>query len=256
MGRLLARIFSKQNYRVIILGRNRTKLRKTAARIHVQTGDFHDLRNAKVVLVSVPIESTVDVCANALRHMAEDSLLIDISSVKMGVADRIKKLVPTRIEYLSLHPLFGPTTKTAKGRNIVAVYAKPGPFSDRMISSLRYLGFNVGVMSAEEHDRIMAVFQVTHHYAFLVLGLELAKIIRRNPKAWNFLPRSLKNTIRQLHSMNNIIETVFAIQRHNRYGAPARRTFAESASKMVTMSDRTLSEIKKAMIAIKAIQPQ
>jgi prephenate dehydrogenase len=256
MGRLLARMFSKRNYRVIILGRNRRKLQKTAARIHVQTGDLPDLRNAKVVMVSVPIESTVDVCANALRHMTEDSLLIDISSVKMGVADRIKELVPARIEYLSIHPLFGPATKTTKGRNIVAVRAKPGPLSDRMISFLRDLKFNVGVMSAEEHDKTMAVFQVMHHYAFLVLGVELAKIIRRNPEVWNFLPRSLKKTIGQLYSMNKIIETVFAIQRHNPRGTAARRAFAASASKMVTVDDRAISEIKKAMIAIKAFRPQ
>jgi len=255
MGRLLARIFTRQNYHVIILGRNRTKLRKIAARIHAQTGDLADLPKARIVIVSVPIESMVDVCADALQHMAKDSLLIDIASVKTGVVDKIERHVPTRIQYLSLHPLFGPSTRSTKGRNIVAVRVRPGPLCDRMISLLRNLKFNIRIVSAEEHDKAMAVFQVMHHYAFLVLGVKLAEIMRRNQEVWNLVPRSMKRTLEQLQSMNMIIETLLAIQRYNPYATAARRAFAVSASRMATMDDGAVLEIKKAMSVIKSRLP-
>lgn len=250
MGCLLARLFKTKMNRVIICGRDEDKTRKTAAHIHVEAGNVAEVVEADIVVVSVPIENTVEVCQDVLGKMRRNSLLVEISSVKTGVVDKIAEILPPRIEYLSLHPLFGPSLRELEGQNIIAILVKSGPLSRRMLDSIHDMGFATHICTMEEHDRIMAAVQVMHHYAYLVMAVELAKIIRENRMTSRFVTRSLKRTWRQLHSLQKISGTVIGIQRLNPYGSAARRSYAEVAQRMTTMNDQVISEIKEAMKVI------
>lgn len=253
MGRLFARLFKKRKHRVIIIGRNEEKTRRVAAKVYVEAGNIADVAKANVVIVSVPIESTVEACREVLRLMSENTLLIEISSVKTGIVDKVAELVPLRIEYLSLHPLFGPSVRRLKGQNMIAIPAKQGRLSDCMIADLRSAGLTVEISSVEEHDRVMATLQVLHHYAYLLMAAELAKMAKRNQRISGFLTRSLRRTLSQLRSLQRIRGTVVAIQRLNPYGSAARRAYAESAYRMASMSEQAVSEIEEAMETIKGL---
>ena len=246
MGRLFARLLGKK-HRVLICGRNTERTKKTAAQLHVGAGSIAEIAEADAVIVSVPIENTVDVCKDVLGRMRENSLLIDISSIKTGVADKIAEIVPSGVEYLSLHPLFGPSTRQLKGQNMVAIRMKAGPLSSRMLASIQDIGFSTQISTVEEHDRTMASLQVMHHYAYLIMAVELAKTISENRVASGFFTRSLKRTWNQLHSLQKISETVVGIQRLNPYGYSARRSYAESAQRMMAMSGEAVSEITEAL---------
>lgn len=252
MGRLLATLFRRKKHRILICGRNKDKTKKTAARIHVDAGSIAAIPNADIVIVSVPIENTVEVCKNILPRMRDNSLLVEVSSVKTGVADKIAEMVPSGIEYLSLHPLFGPSTRQLKGQNMVAVPVKPGPLSSHMLASIRDMGFFTQISTIEEHDRTMASLQVMHHYAYLVMAVELAKMVKENRVASGFFTRSLKRTWNQLHSLQKISDTVVAIQRSNPYGYSARRSYAESAQRIMAMNGEAISEITEALKIIES----
>jgi len=251
MGRLLTRLFKKGKHRVIIIGRDEEKTKRVAAKVSVEAGNIADVAKANVVIVSVPIESTVEACREVLSLMSENTLLIEISSVKTGIVDKVAELVPSKIEYMSLHPLFGPSVRRLKGQNMIVIAAKEGRLSDCMIADLSSAGLTVEVSSVKEHDRVMATVQVMHHYAYLVMAAELAKMAKGNQRISRFLTRSLRRTFSQLRSLQRIRETVVAIQRLNPYGSAARRGYAESAYRMSSMSDLALSEIEQAMEAIK-----
>ena len=246
MGRLFARQLGKK-HRVLICGRNTEKTKKTAAQIHVEPGSIAEIAKADIVIVSVPIENTVEVCKDILPRMRDHSLLVEVSSVKTGVVDKIAEMVPSGIEYLSLHPLFGPSTRQLKGQNIVAIPMKSGPLSSRMLASIQDMGFSIRISTMEEHDRTMASLQVMHHYAYLIMAVELAKMIKENRVASGFFTRSLKRTWNQLRSLQKISETVVGIQRLNPYGYSARRSYAESAQRMMAMSGEAVSEITEAL---------
>jgi len=246
MGRLLARLF-RNKHRVIICGRDEDKAKQVAKRLHVQAGPIADIADANIVIVSVPIENTVNTCSEVLRYMADGSLLVEISSVKTGVIDRIADLVPPQIEYLSLHPLFGPSVRKLEGQNMIAIPVKQSKLSNRMIASLRHMGLAVEISSAEEHDKIMATLQVIHHYAYLVMAVELAKIAKTTGNFTRNLTHSLKKTLAYIGSLNKIRETIFSIQKLNPYGLQARKEFAMSAQRMIHMDDEVATEAEQAM---------
>jgi len=251
MGRLFARLFKKGKHRVIIFGRDEEKTKRVAEKINVQAGDLADFAKANVVIVSVPIESTVEVCGDVLQRMSNNTLLVDVSSVKTGIVSKITELVPPKIEYLSLHPLFGPSVRRLEGLNIVAIPVKRGRLSDRMIGSLRDMGFTIETSSVEEHDKIMATLQVVHHYAHLVMAVELAKAARASSNFKRFLTRSLQRTLSQIRSVNEIRETIFSIQKHNPHGFQARMDYALAAQSLTSMDDDVTSEMEQAMRILK-----
>ncbi len=234
----------------MICGRDEDKTKKTAAHIHVEAGNIAEVAQANIVVVSVPIENTVEVCRDVLGKMRGNSVLVEISSVKTGIVDKIVEIVPPGVEYLSLHPLFGPSARRLEGQNIIAIPAKSGPLSRRMLDSIHDMGFATHICTMQEHDRIMAVVQVMHHYAYLIMAVELAKTIRENRMLSQFVTSSLKRTWRQLHSLQRISGTVIGIQRLNPYGSAARRSYAEVAQRMTTMNSQVMSEIVEAMKTI------
>lgn len=186
--------------------------------------------------------------------MTGDSLLAEISSVKTGVVNRILDLMPRDIEYLSLHPLFGPSAKRLEGQRIIAIPVKKRMLSDRLVASLANMGFVVELSSVEEHDRVMAALQVMHHYAYLVMAVELAKMARANGNLSKFLTRSLNRTLSQIGTLGGIWETALSIQRLNPYGFQSREGYASSAKRLVSMDSRVISEIEEAMKTIKYLR--
>ncbi|MFH0848109.1 MAG: prephenate dehydrogenase/arogenate dehydrogenase family protein [archaeon] len=254
MGRLLAKQFKKKGHQIIIISRDKDEAKQMAKKIGARSGNIDQVAKANVVIVSVPIENTVEVCSNALSQMTSNSLLVEISSVKTGVVNRILDAMPSDIEYLSLHPLFGPSAKRAEGQNIIAIPVKKRLLSDRLISSLANMGFAVSISSVQEHDRVMAAVQVMHHYAYLIMAVELAKVARSSRSLSKFLTRSLNKTLNQIGTLGDIWKTVQSIQKLNPYGLESREQYASSAKRLASMDERAISEIKDAVTTIGNIQ--
>jgi prephenate dehydrogenase len=116
-----------------------------------------------------------------------------------------------------------------------------------MIKALQAMGFRVTVSSIEEHDKAMAAMQVMHHYAYLVMALELEKAIRTDQRMVNFLTRSLRKTVNQLRSFRKINKTLLAIQNLNPYAPRARQAYARRAFEMMDLKPEAVSRIAAAM---------
>jgi prephenate dehydrogenase len=141
----------------------------------VEAGPVSDAKSSDVVLVAVPMESVVETSIEVGQAMREGTLLAYLSSVKTGIADRISSRVPPRVEYVSIHPLFGPAIDHMKGQNIIAVPFKTGQQWKSFAQALRKAGVRVHLMSSEHHDRVMGYVQGMHHFALLSLGMALRK---------------------------------------------------------------------------------
>ncbi len=247
MGRLFARLFKKNGHEVIICGRERRKAQQAARNLQVKAGNMADLAAANIVMVCVPIENTVKTCTDALRYMGDNTLLIEISSVKSGIVDRISDVVPPTIQYLSIHPLFGPSVNRIEGQNIIALPVKSGSLSEGMTAFLSGIGFVIQTSSPEEHDKVMAALQVMHHYAYLVMAVQIEKMIRQKKSISRFLTASLSKTLSQIVAFGNIEQTILSIQELNPYGLQSRKEFAKCAMKMVSMNEKARSDVSHAI---------
>jgi prephenate dehydrogenase/chorismate mutase len=241
MGRLFANFASIRGASVKIVGRTIQRTRKTAKELEVEPGSISDARASDTIVVAVPMESVVESSTKVAQFMREGALLTDLSSVKSGIADRISSKVPVGIEYVSIHPLFGPGIDHLGGQNIVAIPFKTGPQWRRFSRALGKAGARIHLMSGEDHDRVMGYVQALHHFALLSLGVALRK--------WDgeVKTSSIAGTLDRIEGLLDNWETIVDIQRLNPYSPVVRKEYIETCLQLVGMQQSDVSSVERTL---------
>ena len=126
----------------------------------VIVGSFDEVAECDAIILAVPASSLVGAVgrlANA-RPPKKEQLLVDISSVKMFPEKVIDEL--WHGESLLTHPLFGPqSAKSGLNDHRLIVTSTEGRKADELLGIWRGLGIKQISMTAEDHDREMAMIQ-------------------------------------------------------------------------------------------------
>ncbi len=107
---------------------------------------------ADVVIVAVPMRMTANVVREISPSLKRGVKLVEITSVKGRMHAELKRIIALRkATLLSIHPLFGPLSKS-KNLNICVI----GNRRDEASARLLFPGAKTILLGAEEHDRLMA----------------------------------------------------------------------------------------------------
>lgn len=162
MGRCLAELFSDLGNTVMIVDLD-TRLKPVEA-----------AAAADVVVISVPIDVTVDVIRELGPHVREEALLMDVTSVKAAPVEAMLAASPA--EVVGTHPLFGPSVHSLQGQRIVLTPARGARWLDWLRRMLHARGLSLMETTPAEHDRAMAIVQVLTHFATEVMGQTLTDL--------------------------------------------------------------------------------
>lgn len=180
MGSFFVKLFRKKGFRVVISDIGTSVSNKKL----VQLSD--------IVLVAVPIHLTKKVISEIVPFTRKNQLLTDVTSLKVFSVREMRK---GQSSVIGLHPLFRPGPSGLQKQNIVMC---PSRASRKEIFWLKNLleseGAIVNRMTAQKHDRLMAIVQVLIHFHSMVLGKTL---------------RSLKPNIREIMS---VMSPVYRLQ--------------------------------------------
>jgi len=159
MGRWFAELMRSEGYPVHCAGRRDGLRPEEMARM------------CNVVVVSVPIDVTCEVIAQVGPLMEQESLLMDLTSLK---AEPVRAMLnASGCEVIGCHPLFGPTITSLKGYNVVLCPVRSTIWFPWLKAIFEKHQAAVTVTSAEEHDRMMAIVQVLNHLHTIHLGMIL-----------------------------------------------------------------------------------
>lgn len=241
MGRLFAQLTRIQGASVKIVGPDQRRTRNAAREMGLEHGTLSDAKTSDVVIVAVPMSVTSKVAVQVARLMKSGAMLVDLSSVKTGIADETARRISKQVEYVSLHPLFSPAVNNLTGQDIVAIPFNPGRLWKRLATALTSEGARVQVSSVKIHDLAMAQAQVVHHFALLSLGMSLGQ--------WNrgYQTNSLKQTETTITGLLENWQTVMAIQHLNPFGQYARDNFASTVTQLRKLSPRSERRLKKVL---------
>ncbi len=243
MGRLLAGFFSLLGGQVKIAGRSLERTRKAAKDLEVEPGTLLDAATSDIVFVSVPMKETERVAVETASLMKQGALISDISSVKTGVSDRIAARIQDSLEYVSLHPLFGPHADHLYNQNIIAVPYRVGVHWKRLDNALKAAHARVYSMTASRHDQGMAYAQGLHHFAMIALGLCLDRVGAYPATT------SLRETEARIEKLLAGWETIEGIQRMNPFVPALRQKLLETSQRMMPMGPGDLSRARKRLAA-------
>ncbi len=160
MGRWFADYLKGQGYAVHVSGR-------TAG-----MGASEMAARCQVVVVSVPISVTVEAISRIGPSMPQDSLLMDLTSLKVEPVSAMLKF--SRSEVIGCHPLFGPQVPSIEKQNIVLCPARTGKWFPWLQDVLNKGGALLVETTPERHDELMAVVQALNHLNTVMMGMALS----------------------------------------------------------------------------------
>jgi chorismate mutase / prephenate dehydrogenase len=161
MGGLLAKTFRELGHEVAI------------ADVSTELTPERAAQSAEVVVISVPIQSTVALIERIGPLVREDALLLDVTSVKRAPVEAMLRC--SRASVVGTHPMFGPGVHSLQGQRVVVCPGRGDAWQGWLEQQLEARGMVVTRASAEEHDRAMALVQVLTHFQTQVLGWTLAR---------------------------------------------------------------------------------
>jgi prephenate dehydrogenase len=156
MGSFFARVWKAEGHEVQVSGR------------HTACTSADLARNSDMVLVSVPIRSTVQVINEIAPLLIESQVFCDLTSLKM---QPIEAMLRSSAEVIGLHPMFGPSVAALQGQTIIACPARcQKETEERVLGALSRQGARVVTTTPEVHDRMMAVIQGLTHFSTLCMA--------------------------------------------------------------------------------------
>jgi len=161
MGRSLNNLFSDLGHDVLSADLH-TKLRPTDAAIL-----------ADVVIISVPIRETRTVIEQIGPLVRKEALLMDVTSIKTDPMAAM--LSSTKASVLGTHPMFGPGVNSYQGQRVVICPGRGDTWLDWARQMFTARGLVISETTPAEHDSMMAIVQVLHHFKTQVLGLALSR---------------------------------------------------------------------------------
>lgn len=111
---------------------------------------------ADYVVLCTPTRRTPEIIRLIAKEMKHGTYLIEISSEKSKVVSSLSKM-PSKINPICIHPMFGPGIKTIKGQNIISVPIKDAK-KELTVAKTLFAGANFVTIDAAEHDKKLQLF--------------------------------------------------------------------------------------------------
>jgi prephenate dehydrogenase len=131
------------------------------------------LSSTDLVIISVPIQWTIEVIERAAKYLAPTTALCDITSLKTEQVKAMLKYHQGPV--MGLHPMFGPNVKSFAGQKVVACPGRNDKAFQWLLNFIESRGGEVIVSTPEEHDRMMVIIQATRHFSRFSVGVFLAQ---------------------------------------------------------------------------------
>jgi prephenate dehydrogenase len=159
MGGVFAGLFRKEGYTIHVAGRQRGP-------------DIPQMaEQCQVVIISVPLNITLQIIEQVGPHMRKGSLLMDLTSLKTEPVKAMLQSSPA--EVIGLHPLFGPGVDAIAGHTIVLCPARTEGWLDWVRDIFTRHEATIIETSPERHDELMALVQALNHLNSITMGMVL-----------------------------------------------------------------------------------
>ena len=123
-----------------------------------------------LLLNAAPLDKTIDAFNEVLPNLSPSCALCDIASVKSGLSEYYQK---AGRNFLSLHPMFGPTftdMKSLQNENVIFISESDANLKLFFENLFRDIGVNTFEFPFEAHDSMMAYSLTTPFVASLTFA--------------------------------------------------------------------------------------
>ena len=142
--------------------------------------EIHDaVKDADLVILAVPVGSMKSVAISITSSLKEDAIVTDTGSTKSSVIKDVNPYIPVNVNFIPSHPLAGTEYSGPKSgfsslfenRYWLIVNDKETGQTKKLVKFFESLGSIVEIVSAEYHDKILAITShLPHLIAYTIVG--------------------------------------------------------------------------------------
>jgi len=171
---------------------NKEKLSLAAKEIGVtySTDNIESVRDADIVVFSVPISYTNDIIKEVIPHVKKGSVVLDVTSIKNEPAKAMLENAPEWVLVIPTHPMFWPYISSIASQIIVLTPEEKVKIDYRYVYLKDFLEnswVTVIESSPLEHDKMMAVVQWLTHFNMFVIWETINRLSFDIKKSMNFV---------------------------------------------------------------------
>ncbi|RPJ09915.1 MAG: prephenate dehydrogenase/arogenate dehydrogenase family protein [Spirochaetaceae bacterium] len=196
-----------------------------------------EVLSSEALFFCVSISSFTEVLKRTAGSIKPPTTVFDTCSVKVFPAKKMDEMIPSGVEIIATHPMFGPDSAKNGIRGLPIVFA---PVRAKQETANKWktffdsMGLSVIQMSPEEHDREAAFTQGITHY----IGRVLADLKLEPSVIATLGYKKLLEIVEQ--TCNDPWQLFLDIQNYNPYTREMREKLHRSLEKIYSNLDQTL----------------
>lgn len=167
MGAWFANLLKKNGYRIIICDKNKHVAKNLARKkgfVFLEDPRLA-VQPAELVLLATPTHATKNLLEEIEPHLSHKSLLVEISSIKEPIIGTLQGMKKRGTAVLSIHPMFGPGTKTLSGKTIITTMLPRGNLTSiKFLSLFRKKGASIIRSNFAQHDKLASITLALPHF--------------------------------------------------------------------------------------------
>ncbi len=194
------------------------------------SASLSEAASSDAVVLAVPISEFENVLTEVVPLTRPDTVIVDVSTVKVHTVDLLKKLAKDRL-YIATHPVWGPESYEKRGGDISGfrIVMTDGTLevADYMALTafLKKCGFDVVEMSASAHDKHLAETLFLTHFIGQIVSRGDFKRTAADTVSFGYLMDAVE-------SVKNDAELFRDVFRFNPYCAEVLERFAKAESEV------------------------
>lgn len=185
---------------------------------------FEDLKDADLVIVSIPVDATEILLPEILDKVSDDTLVIDSGSTKASICKAVENH-PKRRNYLATHPIAGTEFSGPKAAieglfinktNIICEIEKTAfKLQERALTIFKIMGMNMRYMNPEAHDKHIAYVSHLSHISAFMLGKTVIEKEKNERDIFDLAGSGFASTVRLAKSSPQMWTPIFKQNKKN-----------------------------------------
>lgn len=188
------------------------------------TATLEDLKNADLVIVSIPVNATVKQLPEILDKISDNTLVLDVGSTKEDICDVVKNH-PKRRNFLAMHPIAGtefsgpsaaiPNLYKGKTNIICEVEDTAFKLQEKALKLFSEIGMRIRYMKPKAHDKHIAYVSHLSHISSFMLGKTVIEKEKNERDIFDMAGSGFESTVRLAKSSPEMWTPIFEQNKTN-----------------------------------------
>ena len=183
-----------------------------------------DIKNADLVIVSIPVDATVKLLPTILDEISDNGLVVDAGSTKADIC-KVVENHPKRRNFLAMHPIAGtehsgpnaaiPNLFVGKTNIVCEVEKTTFKLQEKALKLFTDIGMRIRYMNPEAHDKHIAYMSHLSHISSFMLGKTVIEKEKNERDIFDMAGSGFESTVRLAKSSPEMWTPIFKQNKTN-----------------------------------------